>query len=71
MVALLSVAAYPVAMMLNNLVVYVLQFVGDIPAQPIPSPRNLQELFIGLLVVAVSPAVCEELFPQGPASQRI
>lgn len=65
LVALLSVAAYPVAMMLNNIVVYFLQFVGDIPAQPIPTPGNLPELFTGLLVVAVSPAICEELFHRG------
>ncbi len=64
-IMLLSIAAYPVAMMLNNIAAYFLQFIGDIPAQPIPSPRNLQELFIGLLVVAVSPAICEELFHRG------
>ena len=62
---LLSIAAYPVAMMLNNIVAYFLQFIGDIPAQPIPAPQNLQELLIGLLVVAVSPAICEELFHRG------
>ena len=61
----LSIAAYPVAMMLNNIVVYFLQFIGNIPPQPIPGPENLQELLAGLLVIAVSPAICEELFHRG------
>ena len=61
----LSISAYPVAMMLNNIVVYFLQFVGDIPTQPVPIPKNLQELLVGLLVIAVSPAICEELFHRG------
>ncbi|NJD03945.1 MAG: CPBP family intramembrane metalloprotease [Ruminiclostridium sp.] len=64
-ILLLSIAAYPVAMMLNNIAVYFLQFAGDITAQPIPIPRNLQELLVGLLVIAVSPAICEELFHRG------
>lgn len=61
----LSITAYPVAMMLNNIVVYFLQFVGDIPAQPVPIPKNLEELLVGLLIIAVSPAICEELLHRG------
>lgn len=65
LIVLISFAAYPVALMLNNILVYLLQFIGDVPAQPIPVPRNLQELLIGLLVIAVAPAISEELFHRG------
>lgn len=61
----LSITAYPVALMLNNIFAYFLQFVGDIPAQEIPIPRTLGELLLGVLIVALSPAICEELFHRG------
>jgi CAAX amino terminal protease family. len=64
-VVLLSIASYPVAMMLNNIAVFFLQFIGKIPTQPIPIPTNIPELLIGILVIAVSPAICEEMLHRG------
>lgn len=64
-IVLLSAAAYPVALMLNNIVAYFLQFVGDLPPQPIPVPGNIPELLLGLFVIAVSPAICEEAMHRG------
>lgn len=64
-IMLLSVPAYFIAAMLNTIVVYLLQFIGRIPAQPIPVPGNLRELAVGIIVVAVSPAICEELLHRG------
>lgn len=65
LVFFISVAAYPVAMMLNNIMVYFLQFIGNIPSQPIPIPQNISELLVGILVIAVSPAICEEMLHRG------
>jgi len=65
LVAAISVPAYFVALMLNNLVVFVLQYIGDIPAQPIPAPKNIPELILGLLIVAVVPGICEEIMHRG------
>lgn len=64
-VVLLSIAAYPVAMMLNNIALYFLQFIGNIPSQPIPIPQNIIELLVGILIIAVSPAICEEMLHRG------
>lgn len=61
----LSIAAYFVANVLNVLVVYALQFIGDVQNQMIPTPKNLPELFVGILIVAVSPAICEEIMHRG------
>ncbi len=65
LVAFISVPAYFVAAMLNNVLVYFLQFIGDIPAQPIPVPQNLSELAMGILIIAVVPGICEEIMHRG------
>jgi len=65
LIILISVPALFAASMLNTIVVYLLQFIGSVPAQSIPAPGNLKELATGLFVVAVSPAICEELMHRG------
>jgi len=65
LIAVISVPAYLVANMLNTVLVYFLQFTGDIPAQSIPVPQNLSQLAVGILIIAVSPAICEEIMHRG------
>lgn len=65
LILLISVPAYFVALMLNYFVLFVLQFIGDIPSQPIPVPQNLPQLLVGILIIAVSPAICEEMLHRG------
>lgn len=65
LILLLSLPAYFVASMLNNTLVYFLQFIGRIPSQPIPVPDSVPELLLGLLVIAVLPGVCEEMMHRG------
>ncbi len=65
LVVLISVPAYLVASMLNNVFVYFLQFIGDLPAQPLPVPKDLPELLVGILVIGVSPGICEEIMHRG------
>jgi uncharacterized protein len=64
-IAAISVPAYFVAMALNSLVIYWLELIGNIPPQALPVPRNLNDLLIGVLVISVSPAVCEEILHRG------
>lgn len=64
-IVLASFPAYLVALLLNSLVYYVLQFIGDIPPSPIPIPQNLSELLVGILIIAVTPAICEEMLHRG------
>lgn len=56
---------YIPAMMFNNILIYLMQFIGNVPNQPIPIPQNITELIIGIFVIAVSPAICEELLHRG------
>lgn len=65
LIVLLSVPAYFVASMLNNVLVYFLQFIGNLPSQPIPVPHTIPELVQGILIIAVSPAICEEIMHRG------
>ncbi|MCX7658788.1 MAG: CPBP family intramembrane metalloprotease, partial [Oscillospiraceae bacterium] len=62
---LLFIPAQFAGNMLNTLVIYLLQFAGNIPANPIPVPGNLSELAQGIFVIAASPAICEELMHRG------
>lgn len=65
LVTVISIPAYFVAAMLNNVLVYFLQFIGDLPAQPVPVPQNLSELAVGILIIAVAPGICEEIMHRG------
>lgn len=65
LIVLITILAYIPAMMFNNILVYLMQFIGNVPNQPIPIPRNITELITGIAVVAVSPAICEELLHRG------
>ena len=64
-ILLLSLPAQFAANMFNTVLVYFLQFLGDIPAAPLPVPGNPSELMLGILIVAVSPAICEEIMHRG------
>ena len=65
LIILMAVPAYFVALALNSIIIYLLQFIGTIPAQPIPVPKNLPELFLGLFFIAVTPGICEEMLHRG------
>ncbi|NTV90224.1 MAG: CPBP family intramembrane metalloprotease [Clostridiales bacterium] len=65
MIVLIAAPAYFAASMLNNVVYYLLQLIGKIPAQQIPVPKNIPEYLLGLLIVAVLPGICEEMMHRG------
>lgn len=61
----MSLPATYAAGMFNSLLIYPLQFIGDIPAQNIPTPGNLPQLLAGIAIIAVLPGVCEEIMHRG------
>lgn len=65
LIAAISIPAYFVAVMLNNIMLYFLQFIGNIPNSTIPVPGSIPELIIGILVVGISPGICEEIMHRG------
>lgn len=65
LIVLVSLPAYLGALSLNVIIVYILQFTGYTPSESLPAPQNLGALILSALVVAVSPAVCEEILHRG------
>ncbi|HHW30410.1 MAG TPA: CPBP family intramembrane metalloprotease [Clostridiaceae bacterium] len=65
LIILASFPAYMAALMFNNIAVYFIQFFGDVRQQPMPVPQNIMELMVGLFIIALTPAICEELLHRG------
>lgn len=61
----MSLPATFAAGMFNTLLNYLLQFIGDVPVQSIPTPSSLPEFLLSTLIIAVLPGVCEELMHRG------
>lgn len=65
LITIMAIPAYFTALALNALVLYLVQFIGTIPPQPVPVPQNIRELLTGLFFIALTPALCEEVFHRG------
>jgi membrane protease YdiL (CAAX protease family) len=65
LIIILSIPGYFIAAALNTIMLYFLQFVGKINVSPIPTPQNIPELLLGIAVIAVTPAICEEFLNRG------
>lgn len=65
LIVLMSLPAYFIALMLNSIVIYFLQFITEIPVQPIPVPQNFGELLVGIFFIAITPGICEEMMHRG------
>lgn len=65
LIVLISFPAYMAANMLNTILVYLLQFVGKIPSNNIPVPKTIPQLLLGIIIISVLPAVCEEILNRG------
>jgi membrane protease YdiL (CAAX protease family) len=62
---LIMIFAYPMAVFLNYIILILVNSVS--PAMPIgvPVPTNLMDYLVGLLVIAVTPGICEEVMFRG------
>lgn len=65
LIVLMALAASLVASALNTFVIYFLERLGPVSMEGIPAPKNLQELWVQVIVIAVLPAICEEFFFRG------
>lgn len=62
---LITIFTYPIAIFFNLLGIIFIETFGRTVASPIPTVENLGQLVMQLIVVAVSPAICEELMFRG------
>jgi membrane protease YdiL (CAAX protease family) len=66
LIILISAPAFYAASSLNSVVAYILQFIGHAPEDTvIPIPQNPGEVLVSILVIAIAPAICEEILHRG------
>lgn len=65
LIVLISAPAFYAASVLNSIGYYFLQFIGKDIEETIPVPQNPGEVFVSILVIAVAPALCEEILHRG------
>lgn len=64
-IPIIVVFSYPIGVFFNYLMMIILNLFGKINPNPIPIPENGQEMIIGLIVVALSAGICEEIMFRG------
>lgn len=64
-IPLIVIFSYPIGLFFNYLMIIVLNHFGKINPNPVPIPKNGQEMIVGLIVVALSAGVCEEIMFRG------
>lgn len=65
LIILMTAQASFIASVLNAIAVYLLEKVGPVKMESIPTPKSAGELCVQILVIAVLPALCEEFFFRG------
>ncbi len=65
LIVMMAVSSSLIASVLNAAVIYFLEKIGTIPLDNVPTPQSIPELWIQILVIALIPAICEELFFRG------
>lgn len=65
LILLISIPAYMGASSLNVLIVYILQSTGYTLGESLPAPQSFGDIILSILVVAIAPAICEEILHRG------
>lgn len=64
-IVLITIFSYPVAVFLNNLMLFILSFFGETIPNVVPLPDSPKLYLISLLVFGISPGICEEVMFRG------
>lgn len=64
-IPLIVIFAYPLAVFLNYLFILLLSNFMEIKPSPIPIPQNTKEFILSLIIISISPAICEEVLFRG------
>jgi membrane protease YdiL (CAAX protease family) len=62
---LIMIFAYPMAVFLNYIILILVNSVSPTMPIGVPVPTNLMDYLVGLLVIAVTPGICEEVMFRG------
>jgi len=65
LILIMAFPAYAFAVVLNNIVIFLVQFAGEVPDDMVPVPESLGDLLLGIFFIGVIPAICEEILARG------
>lgn len=65
LIVLIVVFSYPVAVLLNGIILAIVNVFTDAIPTTLPMPSTIDKYIIGLLVFAVTPGICEEVMFRG------
>ena len=61
----LTLLVYPIAVLMNTLVMFILSLLGTINIPQIPTATNTEQFFLYLFIIALSAGICEEILFRG------
>lgn len=64
-IILITVFSYPIAIFLNNLMLVLLSFFGEMVSNQVPIPNTKELYLLSIIVIAISPGICEEVMFRG------
>lgn len=65
LIPLIVLFSYPIGIFLNLLMIIVLSAFGKVMTNPVPIPESGGEFIIGIIVIALSAGICEEVMFRG------
>lgn len=64
-IVFITLFSYPVAVFLNNLMLVILNFFGEAVPNAVPIPETPKQYLLSIIVLAISPGICEEIMFRG------
>jgi len=65
LIPLITLFAYPVGAFLNYIMIIIISFFGSVKPSPVPIPNTGSEFLLGIIIIAVSAGICEEILFRG------
>jgi len=65
LIPLITLFAYPVGAFLNYIMIIIISFFGSVKPSPVPIPNTGSEFLLGIIIIAVSAGICEEVMFRG------
>ncbi len=62
---LIPIFTYPIGLLFNYTTIIIISLFGKLQPSPLPIPENTTMFLIGLILFAITPAICEEIMFRG------
>ncbi len=65
LIPLIVILSYPIGAFLNAAMMVIISLFGNVNPPPIPVPSSQNEFFLGFIIIALTPGICEEFMFRG------